>query len=120
MKDIINILDKYELHDAPLEEVLIDLEKNRIIVKLSIHNEEIDDYYQLHLVFLEIKDLKIQNIGELIVECLNHYKILRIGENYNISLVFLLGFSKPTWELNFIFSDLELNFTGKLPSTKSS
>lgn len=104
-----------ELHDQLLDLFSIDLASKRLLMRMSINNEEKGDYDNLEISFLNIESIELSNTiisNFSSVEIYSH----TISEERNIFLIqfnFLTNSEIPTWDLSFKFTDCSLILNGK-------
>ncbi len=100
--DIDNLVN-IEYHDSSLINLNFDFERNSLFIRFE---NEIDTQA---LLFSEVSEINM-NIKELTnlhdIE-INTAEYSTVGEQMMANFIFLLGFGKPSSELNFLFKSAE-------------
>jgi len=118
-EEIIRKLDEIEFHDVPVEQISFKTESSTdFIVDFALYQEDKKDYEYWTIKFRGIKELKSDRLE------LNSDSDLEIfsfdyefGELFECKILFLLGFSQPSYEVELKCGNIELN---KTSSNKSS
>ncbi len=110
-KDVLNYLSFSDLHDLALNEIKFLPEKREIQFEFLKWVEEIDDYEPFNIRFLNVTSLNFNQFEEydfVVEELLSvRSRILDAGKIESV-LVFLRNFGTAHWEIELIFSELEV------------
>ncbi|WP_127125372.1 hypothetical protein [Pseudoflavitalea rhizosphaerae] len=92
-------------HDSGLIKLNLDFEQR--LIEIVIEEEVGGKKWDLR--FSNVSNISIDNLNSLsdfdLVE-VNSISILETNNGFNVKIILLLGFGKPSWELSFNYKDL--------------
>lgn len=100
-KEIINRLNEIDFHDIPVEKIFYKTELSTdFVVGFLLYSENKKDYDSWTISFIDIKTLKsdsleLNNESELEINSFDY----EFNELFKCKIIFLLGFSQPTFEV---------------------
>jgi hypothetical protein len=107
---MIKELKRLHLHDQSLEMLSFDFFTREVKIKVSIANDENLDYDFYEMLFEEIEYINMENITLESISSIDIYSFEvkeDIPKSY-VKFICLLGFSKPSFEFSFRFSNVLL------------
>ena len=100
---------KINLIDLPVSNISFDIEKEEFNISLLIFQDEKQEYRNLELKFLKIKNLMIGILNDYDMVEVASFNAKVVSEVVSFTFVFTLGFGKPSWEISFDAEDLTLS-----------
>lgn len=102
---MLEILNKFNFHDAILISIDINFDKNTI----NLFFKEDSESDIIELKFKTINNLNISNLSEYDDFEIHEAKFSLSEDTYTAHFILLLGFGKPSWEIGFSFDKVIIN-----------
>lgn len=105
---MIEKIKELDLHDSPVNKININFAEDKIQLELASFIEEKENYSEISLIFHNVVNIKLPTTDNLTVESLYDIKIIDKINKYYATIVFLLGFGRPSYSIEFEFSLVEI------------
>lgn len=102
---MLEILNKFNFHDAILISIDVNFEKRSI----NIFFKEDFESDIIELKFRSINNLNIDNLCDYDDFEIHEAKFSLSEDKYIANFIILLGFGKPSWEIEFSFDKVIIN-----------
>ena len=109
--EVINYLNKSDLHDLPINMMELFFEKKEILFEFENWNEEKKDYIPFEMKLYNVTLFEINNYGEneFQVEELLEVNCKELNDRqFEAIFKFHKGAGKALWQINIIFSEIEV------------
>ena len=101
-------LQKLETHDAPLKSISYNFNDEVFKYIIDFYNEDNDDYGSKILKFYGVKNIKLDKLDELYIDCIATHDVIILENGYLFKLEFL-GENCKNYFLEFEFSKVIIN-----------
>ena len=100
-------LSAMKLHDQSVESFKIDFEQQEVYMKISVYNQETENYISTELVFKEVEGLKMDPLmmDSISSPEINSMNIDSYGNKTRIVWNLLLGHGKPSLEIQYLYDN---------------
>ena len=107
-------LNDYEFHDAPVKSIQINCDPDiEFVLSMLFFDEELQQYQNVEFKFKGVEYLKS---GELILNSSSSIEVYSLenenGKLNKCKIIFLIGFSRPSFELEFKYKTVEIRDLG--------
>ncbi len=103
------IIDGIELHDLPVNGIDLDFTSGVISIKCEVYDEKMNCYKSVVLRFTQVTNISSGAIETLACDVVEIFSADVTDCNtggYSIVIVFLTGFSKPSFQISFNYKEV--------------